>query len=147
MIATSSDPLDLTLLQALAVQYPTVDAAVSEIASLRANLILPKGVIHVVSDVHGEYKKLRHIINNASGSLRPLVASLFQGKLSDEKLRQLLAVLYYPQEVQQQLHDKLADPAWRRAWARETLRQQFEIVRELARRYPRQTGGSAPPQR
>ncbi len=137
MMATSSDPQELTLLQTLAVQFPTVDAAVSEIASLRANLSLPKGVIHVVSDVHGEYKKLRHIINNASGSLRPLVGSLFQGKLSDEKLRQLLAVLYYPQEVQQQLHDKLADPAWRRVWARETLRQQFEIVRELARRYPR----------
>ena len=48
-------------------------SAVSEIAALKAQLELPKGVIHVISDIHGEAKKLRHVINNASGSLRPLV--------------------------------------------------------------------------
>jgi fructose-1,6-bisphosphatase III len=129
---------DLTLLQALAAQYRTADAAVSEIASLRSGLSLPKGVIHIVSDVHGEYKKLRHVINNASGSLRTLVESLFESQLSPDQLRQLLAVLYYPQEMIQQLHAELSSPEWRRAWAREILRRQFQIARELARRYPRQ---------
>jgi fructose-1,6-bisphosphatase len=32
--------------------------------------------VHIVSDVHGEHKKLQHILNNASGSLRPLVETL-----------------------------------------------------------------------
>src|SRR5918997_625410 len=87
-----------TLLHALSENYPTADAALSEAAALRASLSLPKGVVHIVSDVHGEYKKLRHIINNASGSLRPLVEEVFAGKLSEEERRRLLAVIYYPHE-------------------------------------------------
>ena len=38
---------------------------------------LPKGVIHVISDIHGDDTKLRHVINNASGTLRPLIEQLF----------------------------------------------------------------------
>ena len=38
--------------------------------ALRAALSLPRGLVHVISDVHGEDAKLRHVINNASGSLR-----------------------------------------------------------------------------
>lgn len=132
------DPQELTLLQSLAAQYRTADEALAEAAALRASLSLPKGVIHIVSDVHGEYKKLRHIINNASGSLRPLVESLFADRLPAAELQQLLAVLYYPQEVMEHLRPLLADAAWRRAWVSRTLRQQFEIVRELACRYRRQ---------
>jgi len=63
----------LPALVALSRRYPTINAALAEIGNLRAVLSLPKGTIHVVSDVHGEHKKLKHIINNASGSLRPLV--------------------------------------------------------------------------
>ena len=55
----------------------TVDLAIAEIAALRAGSCLPRATVHVISDVHGEYKKLRHVINNASGSLRPLVEELF----------------------------------------------------------------------
>src|SRR2546423_11519694 len=61
-MAAQLDPSEMTLLQALAARYPTADLALAEAASLRASLLLPKGTVHVVSDVHGEYKKLRHII-------------------------------------------------------------------------------------
>src|ERR671938_1301018 len=98
MMTAQLDPSELTLLQALAARYPTADLALAEAAALRASLGLPKGVVHVVSDVHGEYKKLRHIINNASGSLRPLVQRLFKERLDDEAQQHLLAVLYYPRE-------------------------------------------------
>ena len=60
-------------LHILAERYPTVSSAASEVAALRAKKELPKGVIHVISDIHGENQKLRHVINNASGRLRPLV--------------------------------------------------------------------------
>ena len=93
------DPSELTLLQALAARYPTADLALAEAAALRASLSLPKGVVHVVSDVHGEYKKLRHIINNASGSLRPLVESLFADEMTPEEIQKLLATIYYPHEA------------------------------------------------
>ncbi|MFL6209163.1 MAG: fructose-bisphosphatase class III [Pyrinomonadaceae bacterium] len=126
---------DMTLLNALAENYPTAGAALAEVAGLRAALSLPKGVIHVVSDVHGEYKKLRHIINNASGSLRPMVNRLFKDHLSDEAQQDLLAALYYPREYMELHRESLRDPAGRGDWVRRTLRWQFEIMRELARNY------------
>ncbi len=46
---------------------------------------LPKGAIHVISDIHGEDKKLRHVINNASGTLRPLVEQMFQHRSPPEE--------------------------------------------------------------
>ncbi len=133
----SLDGAEMTLLNALAQNYPTADAALAEAAALHAALALPKGVVHVVSDVHGEYKKLRHIINNASGSLRPLVNDLFKTRLTDEEQQHLLAVLYYPREFIEYKRTELADAGWRRAWVRQTLRLQFELVRVLARNYRR----------
>ena len=37
--------------QVLADRFPTIESAVSEMAALKAQLDLPKGVIHVISDV------------------------------------------------------------------------------------------------
>src|SRR3989441_3748931 len=124
-------PENLTMLRALALRFSTTDSALAELCALRAGLSLPKGTVHVVSDVHGEYKKLRHIINNASGSLRPLVQSLFATRLSESELRELLAVLYYPREAMEYLSERLNDAATHQAWVRRTLRLQFEIVRQL----------------
>jgi fructose-1,6-bisphosphatase-3 len=126
------DASDLTLLQALAARYPTADVALGEAAALRATLSLPKGVVHVVSDVHGEYKKLRHIINNASGSLRPLVERLFGGEMDAKELARLLAVIYYPHETVEYLRPSLEDDARRREFVGRTLRRQFRIVRALS---------------
>ena len=126
------DPSEMTLLQALAARYPTADLALAEAAALRASLLLPKGTVHVVSDVHGEYKKLRHIINNASGSLRPLVESLFADEMSGEEIQKLLATIYYPHEAIEYWRPALTDAALRREWVRRTLRRQFRIVRALA---------------
>ena len=95
-------------LRALAKQYPTIEAALAELANLEAILTLPKMAVHVVSDVHGEYVKLRQVINNASGALRPFVESIFgsadagsagPGQLSAAELDELLTVIYYPRET------------------------------------------------
>jgi fructose-1,6-bisphosphatase-3 len=110
---STNDTGRMTLLRALAARYPTADLALAEAAALRASLGLPKGVVHVVSDVHGEYKKLRHIINNASGSLRPLVESLFSGEMSAGEIQRLLAVIYYPHEACEHVRPTLADSAAR----------------------------------
>jgi hypothetical protein len=132
-VSDAIGPAELVPLEALSASFPTAAGALSEAAALRATLSLPKGTVHVVSDVHGEYKKLRHIINNASGSLRPLVESLFASRLSPDELQQLLAVLYYPRDLLEYLADELADAARRRAFVGRTLRLQIEVVRELAR--------------
>jgi fructose-1,6-bisphosphatase-3 len=136
-MAITFDPAELTMLTALAQQFPNTEAAVAEIAAAKAGLGLTRGVVHVVSDVHGEYRKLRHVINNASGNLRPLIESLFAGRLDESQRRELLTVLYYPRETMEFLRPKLADPVFRRDWARKTLRYQLEVVRALARGYRR----------
>src|ERR1043165_573340 len=118
---------EMTLLNALAQNYPTADAALAEAAALHAALALPKGVVHIISDVHGEYKKLRHIVNNASGSLRPLVEDLFAGRLDSAEIVELLAMLYYPREAWAARRDTLlADPAVRRNWTRRLVGHEIE---------------------
>jgi len=134
MICTTdtTESFELGLLESLADDFPTSDLALAEIAAIEAKLGLPKPVTHVVSDVHGEFGKLRHIINNASGTLRPLVERLFGEELQGEGLAQFLAVLYYPHELHRYIAGELHDPQTRREWIRKTLRRQFRVVRELA---------------
>jgi fructose-1,6-bisphosphatase-3 len=121
-------------LHILAERYPTVSSAASEVAALRAKKELPKGVIHVISDIHGENQKLRHVINNASGRLRPLAHDLFGKTLTREQFQELMNVLYYPAEVVRLKKPQLlADPAKRESWVKTTLENQFTVIRALIR--------------
>jgi len=126
---------ELALLKNLGRDFPNVDAAMAQIARLRALLTLPKGTIHVISDIHGEDKKLRHVINNASGTLRPLVERLFKDKLQPAQFQEFLKFLFYPAEMAEQLEQTLTDPAAMTDFAQRTLRDLFILVRHLASRY------------
>ncbi|MGK4008767.1 fructose-bisphosphatase class III [Sorangium sp. So ce1036] len=127
------DTRELPLLRALAGRYPTTEAALAEIGHLRAILSLPKGTVHVVSDVHGEHRKLKHIINNASGSLRPLVERVFGDRLTADEKRALLSVIYYPRESYARV--ARGDAAARRAFVLWALAREIEVIRELSLRY------------
>src|SRR6516164_5475994 len=85
---------ELITLRALSGRFPDVDSAMAEIARLAAVLTLPKGTVHVISDVHGEHKKLRHVINNASGTLRPLVQKLFAARMNPEEFQDFLTLIF-----------------------------------------------------
>src|SRR6516164_2674620 len=122
----------LATLEPLANEIPNIDSATSEIARLSAELTLPKGTIHVISDIHGEYKKLRHVINNASGTLRPMVEKLFKDRMSPEQFQEFLTLIFYPAEVVDRLEETLRDPAQQKEYALRTLGDLFEIVRALA---------------
>jgi fructose-1,6-bisphosphatase-3 len=127
-------PDELTALRPLQRLYPTVDAAVARLARLAAEATLPKGVVHVLSDIHGDDAKLRHVINNASGTLRPLAERLFAAELSPAEMQEFLALLFYPRETLERLAPALEGPDGQRAFGRRVLRQLFELVRQLARR-------------
>src|SRR5436305_1078086 len=85
---------ELITLRALSGRFPDVDSAIAEIARLSAVLTLPKGTVHVISDIHGEDKKLRHVINNASGTLRPLVERLFATRMSRGEFQEFLTLIF-----------------------------------------------------
>jgi fructose-1,6-bisphosphatase-3 len=118
-----------------AARFPSIDAAMAEIARLSAVLTLPKGTVHVISDIHGEDQKLRHVINNSSGTLRPLVEKLFANRMEAAQLQEFLTLIFYPNEVVQRLERQPRTPEAVRAFGLATLRNLFEIVRFLAARY------------
>jgi fructose-1,6-bisphosphatase-3 len=126
---------DLIALRPLQRQFPTLDAALGEIARLSAELTLSMGTVHVISDIHGEDVKLRHVINNASGMLRPLVKRMFGLRLDQSELQEFLTLLFYPRETLETLAPKLRDRANQEAFCRRILHDLFEIVHVLARRY------------
>ena len=72
---------DLTreYLELLSEKYPNEPAVCSELIKLRSVLSLPKGTEHFISDLHGEYAAVRHILNNCSGVILEKVRRLFGG--------------------------------------------------------------------
>ena len=104
----------------------------AEISLLQAKLTLPKRRTHIISDIHGDDRKLRHVINNASGGLSNLVNEVFRNELTDEEKRTFLAFLYYPVEKLRRHQHELQDCHWRLTTIKNLLRQQFRLVRSLA---------------
>ncbi len=129
-------PRKLAILRVLARQYPNIDSAMAEIARLSAELNLPKGTIHVISDVHGEAKKLRHIINNASGTLRPVVENLFAGRMDKKRLQDFLNLIFYPSEFGVRLEANMPHSEAVLKFSQRVLSDLFELLRVLCRRYP-----------
>ena len=121
-------------LHSLSREVPNVDSAVAEMARFRAELTLPRGTVHVISDIHGEDRKLRHIINNASGTLRPLVEGLLRGKMSDGQFQEFLTLIFYPAEVVGRLERTLVTQEAQKRYAESVLGHLFEVVRVLAAR-------------
>ena len=60
---------DLRYLELLARQYPSIQAASTEIINLSAILHLPKGTEHFLSDIHGEHEPFLHVLRNGSGTV------------------------------------------------------------------------------
>jgi len=119
------------MLEVLAVDYPNLDAAIAESARLAAVQTLPKGVVHVISDIHGEDKKLQHVINNASGTLRPLVEELFAESMNAAEKEEFLKLTFYPAEVTERVGRILTQPEEIREYALRMLGPQLELLRYL----------------
>ncbi len=128
-------PAPSPYLSALAKRYPDTPKVLAEIANLESILTLPKPTVHVVSDVHGEAIKFRHVVNNASGSLRPRLERLFAGRLPEAEITELLNLFYYPRETWLKLTAPDPSLAARRALTERLLPRAVEVLRELARGY------------
>ena len=85
-------------LKELAVRYPNVAAASTEIINLQSILNLPKGTEHFMSDIHGEYDAFSHVLRNGSGAVRKKIDDVFGHTLSNSDKRSLATLIYYPKE-------------------------------------------------
>ena len=93
---TIFDPQQLRYLRLLSQQYPTVQAASTEIIHLRSILNLPKETEHFMSDIHGEYEAFLHILNSCSGEVRSKIDETFGDSLTEAQKNDLATLVHYP---------------------------------------------------
>lgn len=94
----SADARRFEYLKLLSKSYKNIQEASTEIINLEAILNLPKGTEHFVSDIHGEFEPLEHILRNASGVIKLKIDETFGGHVSREELSTLATLVYYPEE-------------------------------------------------
>ena len=87
---------ELHYLRLLARQYPTVEAAGTEIIRLQAILNLPKPTEHFMSDIHGEHEAFLHILNSGSGEVKEKLEELFGNTMTQKDRNDLATLIYYP---------------------------------------------------
>ena len=98
---------DMRLLEILSQTFPNSQSASTEIINLEAILNLPKGTEHFVADVHGEHEAFLHILRNASGNIKRKVKELFAESLSENEIRELCTLIYYPEKKLEMINKQL----------------------------------------
>ena len=121
-------------LKLLAEKYPTPSAVCSELINLKSILALPKGTEHFISDLHGEYSSVCHILNNCSGVILEKTRVLFEDTLGESGCRSLCTVIYYPREALERLASRGELGAERQG---EILRCMRELAEMLSGKYTR----------
>lgn len=130
-------------LQLLAKQYPTVQAASTEIIKLQAILNLPKGTEHFMSDIHGEYEAFLHILNSCSGEVKEKLTDMFGTTMSQRERNDLATLIYYPKEKLALVADQEEDLE---EWYRITLHRLIQICRFVSIKHTRSRARSTMPE-
>ena len=131
---TEQETYSLSFLQLLAQQYPSIQAASMAIINLSANLILPKGTEHFISDVHGEYEAFSHVLRNGSGSIRRKIEEIFANTLLENEKRNFATLIYYPEQKLPLILKNIENKA---EWYRITLFRLIKLCRVVSSKYTR----------
>ena len=127
-------PNELHFLQLLARQYPTVQAASTEIIRLRGILNLPKATEYFMSDIHGEYEAFLHILNSCSGEIRNKLDEHFGETLTAVEKNDIATLIHYPSAKLTLMADQVDDLD---AWYRVTLHQLVQLCRYVSIKHTR----------
>lgn len=128
------DEKDLQYLRLLAKQYPSIQAASTEIINLNANLQLPKGTEHYLSDLHGEYQAFQHVLRSGSGSIKRKIDENFANSLTTREKRDLATLIYYPEQKLPLILKEVDNEA---EWYRITLFRLIKLCRVVSSKYTR----------
>ena len=134
MTETTFDESSIRYLKNLSRRYPTTQSVCTEIINLRAILNLPKGTEHYISDIHGEYEGFRHILRNASGSVRRKVDQALGDFVPAADRGALAVLIYYPELKLRELKEK---DLLTREWYTITLRQLVAVCKITTSKYTR----------
>ena len=125
----------LKYLKLLGEQYPSEEALCTEITRINAQLNLPKGTEHFMSDIHGEYEAFCHIMNNCSGVIREKVYLWLGDQLTADEADELCTLIYYPESILRLQHQKeTATPEW----IRRQVRHLIYLAQMLSSKYTRE---------
>ncbi|MFV0496925.1 MAG: fructose-1,6-bisphosphatase [Candidatus Fimivivens sp.] len=125
----------MAFLRLLSKQFPNIQSVCTEIINLKAILDLPKGTEHFISDLHGEYEAVAHILNNASGVIRDKIDELYSENSAEEERSKLATLIYYPQHKLALLKCEHQDDL--DEWYHDTLIKLIDICRVVASKYTR----------
>lgn len=125
---------ELKFLNQLSKQFPTLQAASTEIIKLSAILLLPKGTEHFVTDIHGEFDTFNHILSNASGAVKRKIDDVFGHSISVAEKNRLATIIYYPNDKLSQLKE---EGVVNDEWYRLTLNKLVKVAREVSKKYTR----------
>lgn len=125
----------LHYLRLLSKQFPTVQAAGTEIIRLQAILNLPKGTEHFMSDIHGEHEAFLHILNSGSGEVKEKLEELFGNSMTQRDRNDLATLIYYPKSKLALVADETEDLE---EWYRLTLHRLVDFWRYVSTKHTRQ---------
>ena len=127
-------PDDMRYLNHLAKEYPSLEAVAETMISLQAQLDLPKGTEHFISDIHGEFEAFSKVVSHASGAIKRKIAEIFGNTLSDAEKVNLGNLIYTPETM---LGIMLPAAEEQQRWYRETLLRLIRVLRAVSSKYPR----------
>ena len=121
-------------LRLLAEKHPSEAAVCSELINLKSILALPKGTEHFISDLHGQYDAVCHILNNCSGVILEKTLALYSDTLGERGCRELCSIIYYPREALTRLEARgeLSDGR-----LSDIIRQMLPLAEMLSGKYTR----------
>ena len=125
---------EIRYLKSLAKQYPTIPLAATEIINLQAILSLPKGTEHFITDIHGEYDQVQHIMKNGSGAIKRKIEEEFSNSLSIMEKKGVATLIYYPELKLKQVlkqEENIED------WYKVTLYRLIRICKNASSKYTR----------
>ncbi|MDO5546482.1 MAG: fructose-1,6-bisphosphatase [Eubacteriales bacterium] len=125
---------ELHYLRLLARQFPTVEAAGTEIIRLRAILNLPKPTEHFMSDIHGEHEAFLHILNSGSGEVKEKLEELFGNSMTQRDMNDLATLIYYPTSKLALVADEVEDLE---EWYRLTIHRLVDLCRFVSTKHTR----------
>ena len=118
----------------LAREFPSQEAVAESIISMQAQLELPKGTEHFISDIHGEYEAFCKVVSHASGAIKRKIDEIFKHTLSEDEKIRLGSLIYQPETV---LGLLLPDADGQKQWYQGTLLQLIHVLRSVSSKYPR----------
>ena len=126
----------LKYLKLLSEKYPSVQSASTAIINFTAQLQLPKGTEHFLSDIHGENEAFQHVVRNGAGSILRKIDEMFSNTMSKSVRRNLATLIYYPELKTPLMLQSIPD---KDEWCKLTLIRLVKFARQLSAKYRRET--------